>query len=123
MSGDEKRGLRAAPALTAAMQDAVRAEVEAGAAEALATARTPLDLADPLVREMAEHNHRPAEYWRGAAGREPGVAPLELDAVLCRRCFETWPCRTRGALRALAAEEAGCSCSCTRCRTGAVAVP
>lgn len=48
-----------------------------------------LDLTDPHVREMADRNHRPREYW-AIGGHLLGLA--------CEACNQQWPCETRKAL-------------------------
>lgn len=52
-----------------------------------------LDLTDPEVREMAEHNHEPQEMWTMAG---------QLMSVSCRACGHAWPCPTKVALREIA---------------------
>jgi hypothetical protein len=56
---------------------------------------TQLDLSDPMVREMADRNHRPEERWTLGG---------TLAGVTCSECYKTWPCPTRLALRQV------CSC-------------
>lgn len=48
-----------------------------------------LDLSDPLVREMADRNHTPREWW--------SMSGLLLK-VACDECGNDWPCDTRKAL-------------------------
>lgn len=64
-------------------------------AEATRKARLTLHkLDDPLVREMAEHNHRPTESWSPRG---------DIPSLECGTCGQTWPCHTRQALRAMEA--------------------
>ena len=51
-----------------------------------------LDLADPVIRDMAERNHTPHEVWRNTG---------QLCAVRCDTCGHEWPCPTVIQLRDL----------------------
>ena len=52
-----------------------------------------MDLTDPLVRDMADFNHRPEEHWWLNAYHR-----IDHD-VRCGTCDQGWPCETRRELR------------------------
>jgi hypothetical protein len=47
------------------------------------------DLSDPLVLEMADRNHRPAETWTLGG---------DFVGVTCETCLRPYPCPTREAI-------------------------
>jgi hypothetical protein len=58
-----------------------------------------MDLSDPLVRDMADLNHRPEERWLTGA-----IGASRVD-VYCETCGQPWPCDTRRELRAIEESE------------------